>query len=71
MATAAAAAAVVAMAGAVLLTLFALHDVNGVRLFIASLCDRSPLWHSTSNSIVSRNARFSSFSHSRVSENRR
>lgn len=42
--------------------------VNGVMI---SFCDRSPLWHSTSNSMVSWSARCSLCSQSRFSEKRR
>lgn len=45
--------------------------LHGAVFMMASHCDKSPLWHSTSNSIVSRNILFSSFSHSRFSEKRR
>lgn len=49
----------------------AFMTLDGGTFMMASHCDRSPSWHSTSNSIVSRNILFSSLSHSRFSENRR
>lgn len=44
--------------------------LNDVTFEMASICDRSPSWHSTSNSMVS-GRHLSSLSQSRFSENRR